>query len=111
MRRLGLLALCFIPAGRLLLTLSGHWHYGLFIFSRWVVSGGAAPLALVAHDQDASGWLWVMVGLLILFNPFVLLHLRRDTWRILDLLAAGIFVVAALRLQPSSHSHRGGTPA
>ena len=111
MRRLGLLALCLIPAGMLLLTLSGQWRYGLFIFTRWVVSGVGAFLALVVYDQDASGWLLVMVGLLILFNPFVPLRLRRDTWRILYLLAAGIFVVAALKLQPSSHFHQGGTPA
>jgi arginine exporter protein ArgO len=63
------------------------------------VSGGAALLALVAHDQEASAWLWVMVGLLILFNPLVPLHLRHDTWRVLDLLAAGIFVGAAFKLQ------------
>jgi hypothetical protein len=56
-------------------------------------------LALVAHDGEASGWLWVMVGILILFNPLVPLHLRRDTWRVLDLLAAGIFVAAAFKLQ------------
>jgi hypothetical protein len=40
-----------------------------------------------------------MVGILILFNPLVPLHLRRDTWRVLDLLAAGIFVGAAFKLQ------------
>ncbi len=98
MRRLGLIVIALIPAGMLLLTLSGRWRYSVFILLRWVVSGGAALLALVAHEEEASGWMWVMVGVLIVFNPFVPIHLRRDTWRILDLLAAGIFVGAALTL-------------
>jgi hypothetical protein len=99
MRRLALLAISVLPAGMLLLTLAGHPRYRFSLLLRWVVSGGAALLALVAHDQDASGWMWVMVGILILFNPLVPLHLRRDTWRVLDLLAAGIFVGAAFKLQ------------
>jgi len=101
MRRVSLLAISLLPAGVLLLSLSGHRRYGFFIVLRWVVSGGAALLALMAHDQDVSGWMWVMVGILILFNPLVPLHLRRDTWRVLDLGAAALFVVVALRLQPS----------
>ncbi len=72
------------------------------------MSGGAALLAIVAHDYDSLGWMWVMVGILILFNPFVPIHLRRDAWRALDLLAAGLFVGATLNLHPSSHARRGG---
>lgn len=106
-----LLVLSLVPAGMLLLTLAGHRCSDFSLLLRWVVSGGTALLALVAHDQDASGWMWVMVGLLILFNPLVPLHLRRDRWRMLDPLAAGILVAAALSLQASSHSRGGGTAA
>jgi len=96
-----------LPAGMLLLTLSGRRRFAFFLLLRWVVSGCAALLALMAHDREASGWLWVMAGLLILFNPLVPLHLRRETWRILDLLAAGIFVAAAFRLDGPAHPARG----
>ncbi|MFI5341419.1 MAG: DUF6804 family protein [Candidatus Methylomirabilales bacterium] len=101
MRGVGLLAISLLPAEMLLLALAGHPRYGFFLLLGWVVSGGAALIALMAHDQDVSGWLWVMVGILILFNPLVPIHLRRDTWRVLDLGAAALFVVVALRLQPS----------
>ena len=74
------------------LTLIGRWCYGFFRLLRRVVSGGTFLLALMAHDQDSPGWMWVMVGMLILFNPLVPIHLRSDTWRVLELLAAGIFV-------------------
>ena len=109
MRRLSLYALGLVPAGLLLLTVSGRWRYGFFLLLRVVVSVCAALLALVAHDRKMAGWMWVMVGLLIVFNPVVPLHLRRDTWRLLDLLVAGIFVAAAFTLQPSSPSRWRGT--
>ena len=108
MRRLGLLLLSLLPTGMLLPTLSGQRRFAFFLLLRWVVTGCAALLALVAHDKDLAAWTWIMIGLLVLFNPFVSLHLRRDTWRLLDLLAAGILVAAAFNLQPSSQSGRRG---
>ncbi len=42
-------------------------------------SSGGALLAPLAHDQGASGWMWVMVGLLILFTPLIPMDFRRDT--------------------------------
>ena len=111
MHCLGLLLLSLVPTGMLLLTLSSQRRFAFFLLLRWVVTGCAALLALVAHDKDLAAWMWIMIGLLVLFNPFVSLHLRRDTWRFLDLLAAGIFVAAAFNLQPSSQSSRRGTAA
>jgi len=93
------------------LTLTGRWCYGFFLLLRRVVSGSTFLLALMTHDQDSPGWMWVMVGILILFNPLVPIHLRSDTWRVLELLAAGIFVGAALWLQRPSSFRRGSRSA
>ena len=45
--------------------------------------------------------MWTMIGILVLFNPLVPIHLRRDTWRIIDLLVAGVFGAAAVALRPT----------
>ena len=76
MRRLGLYLTSLIPAGMLLLAFSGH-RRGSFLLLRLVVSIGAAHLALFAHKQNAGAWMWAMIGILVLFNPLVRIHLRR----------------------------------
>ncbi len=86
-----------IPAAMLLLAFSGHRH-GSFLLLRLVVSIGAALLALTTHKQKTMGWMWVMIGSLVLFNPLVPIHLRRHTWQVIDLVAAG-FVAAAFALR------------
>ena len=46
-------------------------------------SGGQCS-TLPPHKQNAVGWMWAMIGILVLFNPLVPIHLRRDTWRLAD---------------------------
>jgi len=100
MHRVSVFGISLVPAGVLLLPLASHRRYGFFLLLRWVVSIAATLLALIAHDQDAQPRMWVMVCILIVFNPFVPLHLRRETWRLLELGTATLFFVVALRLQP-----------
>lgn len=88
-----------IPAGMLLLAITGRWPYGFFILLRWVVSGCALYLATAAHHEKASGWMWIMVGIAVLFNPFVPIYLRREMWQVIDLVAAGVFVGAGFTLK------------
>jgi hypothetical protein len=108
MRRLGLYLTTLIPAALLLLAFSGH-RRGSFLPLRLVVSVGAALLALTTHTQKTMGWMWVMLGILLLFNPLVPIHLRRHIWQLLDLVAAGIFVAAAvaLRFPPGARKATG----
>ena len=99
MRRLGLYLTSLIPTAMLLLAFSGH-RRGSFFLLRLVVSIGAALLALTTHKQNTMGWMWVMIGILVLFNPLVPILLRRHTWQIIDLVAAGVFVVVAFAFGP-----------
>ena len=105
MRRLGLYLTTLIPAAMLLLAFSGH-RRGSFLFLRLVVSIGAALLALTTHKQNTMGWMWAMIGVLVLFNPLLPIHLRRHTWQIIDLVAAGVFVAAAFALRPTPGAKR-----
>ena len=105
MRRLGLYFTSLIPAAMLLLARSGHRRYGYFVLLRLVVSISAALLASIAHRQNAAGWMWAMIGILVLFNPLLPIHLQRDAWRVIDLATAGAFIAAAVSLPLRS----GGT--
>ena len=108
MRRLGRYLTSPIAATRLLLSLSGHSRC-FFVLLRLVVSIDAAVLALTAHRQDATGWTWVMIGVLVLFSPLLPIHLPRNIWRIVDVIMAGVFVTAALAM-PGSRT-RGAVAA
>ncbi len=68
MRRPVLYATTLIPAAMLVITLIGHRPYRHFIVLRLVVSIAAAVLALNAHKQNATGWMWVMIGVLVVFS-------------------------------------------
>ena len=103
MRRLGLYLTSLIPAAMLLLAFSGH-RRGSFFLLRLVVSIGAAILALTTHKQNTMGWMWVMIGILVLFNPLVPIHLRRDMWRVIDLAVAGVFIGAAIVMRVTQRS-------
>jgi alpha-beta hydrolase superfamily lysophospholipase len=98
-----------VPAAMLVYAATGRRGWHLFVLLRWVVSIGAAILALAAHERDATGWFLAMLGLLVLFNPFVPVHLRRDLWRIVDLAAAVLFVVAAFWLAPGTAGSSGSS--
>ena len=74
-----------------------------------MVSIGAAVLALAAHRQHATGWTWVMIGVLVLFSPLLPIHLPRDIWRVGDVMVAGVFVTVALAMPGSRTS--GATAA
>ena len=103
MRRLGRYLTSLISATMLLLALSGHRRY-FFVLLCLVVRIGAAVLALTAHRQDATGWTWVMIGVLVLFSPLLPIHLPRNIWRIVDVMVAGVFVTAALAMPGSRTS-------
>jgi hypothetical protein len=47
-------------------------------------------------------WVWVMGGILILFNPFVPVHLRRSDWLPIDFVAAVVFVVSLATIRERS---------
>jgi len=106
--RKSLIVASLIPTGMLLLAVSGRWRYGFYVLLRCIVSGCAAYLASIAHDQDARAWMLIMLAIVVLFNPLIPVRLRRDTWLVIDLVAAGIFGAAAFRLCGVDHSRQGG---
>ncbi len=107
MSRSVLYVTALLPLSMLVLALVGHRPYRYFIFLRLIVGIAAGILALAAHKQHATGWMWVMIGVLVAFNPLMPLHLGRGAWRVLGLVAAGAFGAAVVGMR---RKHRGASP-
>jgi len=72
----------------LLLALFDGWPYGYFTLLRIVVTGTTAYSAWLAYDHKKGFWIWSFVAIAIIFNPIIPLHLGRELWLAIDLIAA-----------------------
>jgi len=78
---------------------SGIWPYGYYIFLRWVVMVTAILTLWTAYNLKKNVWIWLMVGIAILFNPIAPVHLDKETWVIIDFIVAIIFLVSVFRVK------------
>lgn len=72
--------------------------YGYYTFNRVALTGLAVLLSISAVKSSASGWLWILVPIVILWNPAFPIHLERVVWAPLNLLAAAGLVACGLLL-------------
>ena len=77
----------------LLLALA-HWPYAYYQLLRWAVCGIAAFSAYQEYKQQKRLWMWIFVGLAVLFNPIVPIHFTRDVWQIFDVGGAVIILLS-----------------
>ena len=77
-----------------------HFPYSYYQFLRWVVCGVAVGLALAALEKKSQSWAAVFGFMAVLFNPIAPLHLERESWVPIDLLAAGLLTVRSLTPAP-----------
>ena len=87
--------LIYIAAAVLCIIAVFPLPYGYYTFLRISVSivGCIAAFDLVNKGNP----LWVIfAGIVILFNPFIPIHLSRDLWFFIDLVVAGLFGGQAL---------------
>ena len=80
-----------VVAGVMLLLALGSWEYSFYQFLRVVVCGASIFLAWHLFDTKQTGWAWVFVITAVLFNPIAPIHLARETWQIIDFIAAILF--------------------
>lgn len=82
----------FIPAALLVLALL-PWPYGYYQFLRLVVCAVSAWLAYVQwkNDEAFSFWTVSLSATALLYNPILPIHLTREIWIVLNLLAAALF--------------------
>ena len=59
--------------------------YGYYQFVRFISIIGFAYLAFLANKQNNKNEVFIYIGLIILFQPFVKIALGRTIWNIVDL--------------------------
>ncbi len=78
---------------------SGIWPYGYYILLRWVVTGTALFILWTAYELKKTSWLWIMGIIALLFNPIAPIHLDKETWVVIDLIVAGLFLVSIFKVK------------
>jgi len=85
----------FIAAAFLFAALFDGWPYGFFTLLRFIVFAASAYVAWIAYEQQKEKWGWIFGFLAVLFNPFIVIHLNREIWVVIDLIV-GIFMIVSV---------------
>lgn len=83
----------------LLLAIPTFWPYGYYVLLRWVVALSAIFLVWVAYNLKKTFWFFLMGIVVILFNPIIPIHLSKETWVIIDLIVAVLFLVSIFKIK------------
>lgn len=98
-----------VAAALLIWALARH-PYGYYKLLRWVVCGAGAYSAFVALASEKMAWVWILGIIAVVFNPLIPVHLDRDTWAIIDVVTAGVFIVSTFLVREkwtdSSSGHK-----
>ena len=84
-----------IATAFLFLALIDGWPYGFFTLLRFVVFVSTAYIAWMAYETQKEKWVWIFGFLAVLFNPFIIIHLDREIWSVIDLIV-GMFMIVSL---------------
>jgi len=84
-----------IAAVFLFLALINGWPYGFFTLLRFVVFAISAYVAWMSYEAKKEKWVWILGFLAVLFNPFIVIHLNREIWSIIDLIV-GVFMIVSV---------------
>ncbi len=109
-QRMTLSVIARIAASALLFWAVGKHRYGFYQLVRFLVMGTAAYSAVVACEVLSSrarrAWVWCFVGCAVLFNPFIPIHLDRETWAGVDVAVGLIFLLSLFAFSESPGAQR-----
>jgi len=87
--------LTIIASGFLFVALFDGLPYGYFNLLRFVVCAVGIYLAYkIYEDNKESLWVWAFGGIVVLFNPIIIIHLERPTWWIIDIIVGVFFLLS-----------------
>jgi hypothetical protein len=95
-RNLAVYVAWLVAAVMLIFAVTGKHPYSFYTLLRWICCAAFAYSAFTAHEKSRVPWIWIFGVLALLFNPILPVHLRRDTWQIVDWATIGVIVVAAI---------------
>jgi uncharacterized membrane protein len=84
-----------IAAAFLFIALFDGWPYGFFTLLRFVVFASSAYVAWMAYKSQKEKWVWIFGFLAVLFNPFIVIHLNREIWSVIDFIV-GVFIMVSV---------------
>lgn len=99
---------CIIAAAMLLLALR-KWPYDYYRLLRFVTCAVAVLVAYCAYAWRKWWAAWLFGFVAVLFNPLLPIHLKRQTWQVIDPAAAALFLVAAILLAKPTDAEPGET--
>ena len=76
-------------------ALFGGWPYGFFTLLRFVVFAISVYVAWMSYETKKEKWVWIFGFLAVLFNPFIVIHLNREAWSVIDFIV-GIFMIISV---------------
>ena len=83
--------------------------YGYYILLKLVVCGGFGYLATTAYSRgERGGWLWLLGGIAVLYNPIVRLPMEREIWTLANLATIAVLVVSMKRAKGKPCEERSG---
>jgi hypothetical protein len=83
----------------LLLAIPTFWPYGYYILLRWMITISAVFLLSLAYESKKTFWLFSMGIIAILFNPIIPVYLNKETWVMIDLIVAILFLVSIFKIK------------
>ena len=84
-----------IATAFLFFALFDGWPYGFFTLLRFVVFASSTYIVWMAYEAKKEKWVWIFGFIAVLFNPFIVIHLNREIWSIIDLII-GVFMIISL---------------
>ena len=97
-----------LMAATLLFGALGRWPYGYYTLLR-IISCAAAAFTVFCFWGTRHSWAtWAFGIIAILFNPLIPIHLSREIWQPLDVVAACAFILGGLALRIEDRDQENG---
>lgn len=89
----------YFGLGILLLVAAAPLPYGFYTFTKIALCGFSAVLSYqnftISNNKSIWGWFFLFVA--ILFNPFIVIHMEKEIWMVVDIMLGMFFLFLAYK--------------